>query len=481
MTTRTDVTHTETQVARHQKLIWDKAMLFRIVPRLFAAAAADRHVSAPRVACAAVAIGLALTSGAVAPASAGVTELVSVGLNGKGTRENGSSAMSPDGRFVTFNSEGSNLVLSDTNGIPDLFIRDRKMGVTERVSVGPLGTQADGTSGSPSLSDNGRFVAFTSAATNLVPGDTNGRQDIFVRDRWTGTNKRVSVGPGGAQANKQSYYTSMSSDGRFVALTSEASNLVPGDTNGAADIFVHDRTTGVTKRVSVGPGGRQANAKSGGPFLSANGRFVAFYSEATNLVAGDTNGAVDIFVHDRTTGVTKRVSVGQGGAQGNKASLFDTSLSADGRFVAFSSRATNLIPFDINGVSDIFVRDLVAGTTKRASIQANKDSYSPHLSADGRFVAFSSDATNLVPFDTNDASDAFVRDLKSTFIARVSVGPGGVQSKVDPFLVGIGAVSYDMTVQAISPDGKIVAFRSNMLKLSSVATMSEQQTYVHTR
>jgi Tol biopolymer transport system component len=169
---------------------------------------------------------------------------------------------------------------------------------TERVSLGPGGVQGNEQSSGPAISADGRFVAFQSAASNLVPGDTNGAQDIFVRDRQTGTTRRVSVGPGGVQTNAEasSGVPAISADGRFVAFESDATNLVPGDTNGAIDVFVRDRQTGTTRRISVGPGGVQGNSDSGGPAISADGRFVAFVSNASNLVPGDSNARFDVFV-----------------------------------------------------------------------------------------------------------------------------------------------------------------------------------------
>jgi Tol biopolymer transport system component len=184
------------------------------------------------------------------------------------------------------------------------------MQVTRRISVGAGGQQANGTSFSPAISAGGRFVAFASWASNLVPGDTNGTWDVFVRDRVARVTRRVSVGPAGQQANRGGFDPAISADGRFVAFDSYSSNLVAGDTNGTNDVFVRDRKAQVTRRVSVGPGGQQENAESFRPAISAHGRFVAFKSEAWNLVAGDTNATYDVFVRDRHLHVTRRVSVG---------------------------------------------------------------------------------------------------------------------------------------------------------------------------
>jgi hypothetical protein len=187
--------------------------------------------------------------------------------------------------------------------------------VTRRVSVGAGGRQANSSSFGAAISADGRFVAFLSVASNLVAGDTNGAEDVFVRDRVAQVTRRVSVGPGGQQSNGGSFLPAISADGRFVAFNSLASNLVPPgvDTNNTGDVFVRDRKVQVTRRVSVGPGGQQANGDNFEPAISAHGRFVAFTSEASNLVAGDTNATYDVFVRDRKAQVTRRVSVGSGG------------------------------------------------------------------------------------------------------------------------------------------------------------------------
>jgi Tol biopolymer transport system component len=275
------------------------------------------------------------------------------------------------------------------------------------------GTQANRPSYRPSISADGRYVAFSSGASNLVPGDTNYWVDVFGRDCQTGETTRVSVASDGTQANYPSYRPSISADGRFVAFDSQASNLVANDTNGRSDVFVHDRQTGETSRVSVRSDGTQGTGgNSYIPRLSADGRYVAFYSEAPNLVAGDTNGFLDVFVHDHQTGQTTRVSVRNDGGQGNEDSAWPA-ISADGRYVAFYGEASNLVVGDTNGVWDVFAHGRETGETFRVSVasggrQGNRTSLLPSISADGRCVAFSSEATNLVSGDHNGKSDAFV-------------------------------------------------------------------------
>ena len=381
-----------------------------------------RAVVAAAVATLVVGTGLAA---AATPAGVG---LGAVRVGPGGQQANGRSfepAISADGRFVAFQSGATNLVAGDTNGHKDVFVRDRVAQVTRRVSVGPGGQQPNSLSSNPAISAHGRFVAFISDASNLVAGDTNGTIDVFVRDRVARVTRRVSVGPAGQQANSNSFEPTISADGRFVVFSSFASNLVAGDTNGAQDVFLRDRAAQVTRRVSVGPAGQQTNGNSFEPAISADGRFVAFRSLASNLVAGDTNGSYDVFVRDRVAQVTRRVSVGPGGQQANDYSV-SPAISADGRFVAFFSLASNLVAGDTNNADDVFVRDRVAQLTRRVSVgpagqEANNTSFDPAISAHGRFVVFSSDASNLVPGDTNGAQDVFVRDRKAHVTRRVSV------------------------------------------------------------
>jgi Tol biopolymer transport system component len=287
---------------------------------------------------------------------------------------------------------------------------------TELVSVDSAEVKGDGGSYDAAVSADGRYVAFHSSATNLVADDTNGQTDIFVRDRQSGTTERVSVDSAGIQSNNATYGPKISADGRYVAFQSFASNLVANDTNGVYDIFVHDRDTGMTERVSVDSAGEQSAGSSYDPSLSADGRYVAFSSYG-DLVDDDTNAEGDIFVRDRQTDTTERVSIDSAGAEGNDNS-FDPSISADGRYVAFRSYASNLVAGDTHYREDIFVHDRQHATTKRVSVdnlgrEADDDSSGPSISADGRFVAFQSNAANLVAGDTDFTSDIFVRDLQT--------------------------------------------------------------------
>jgi Tol biopolymer transport system component len=407
------------------------------------------------------------------------TTRVSLGRNG--AQANGPSAidsppaLSADGRIVAFSSTATNLVAGDTNTADDVFVYDRVRKETARVSVGPDGGQATSGDGGvpahsywPSLSADGRYVAFASDATNLVADDTNSATDVFVHDRQAKTTVRVSVGPGGAQTDQVSASPRINGDGSVVAFVSAAHNLAAGDTNDVPDVFVRDLKAGTTVEVKTG-GGQPGNGASSSPALSADGRFVAFATEATNLVPGDTNDAADIVVFDRVSGGLERVSVGPGGALGDRAA--DTpSISADGRFVAFSSEATNLVSGDTNKRGDIFVRDRRIGTTTRVSVgpapagggpaialEANQSSARPSQSADGRFVAFQSGAGNLVPDDTNSAPDIFVHDRTPVRGYWLVAADGGIfaYGAVD-FLGSTGAIRLVKPVvgMAASPTGR---------------------------
>ena len=374
----------------------------------------------------------------------GVTTRVSLATNGaQGNAASYAPAISADGRIVAFVSDARTLVEGDTNRVADIFVRDQATGVTTRVSVASDGTQANGDSDKPALSADGRYVVFQSRASNLVAGDTNDLSDVFVHDRVTGQTTRVSVASDGSQGNNSSLNPSISADGRYVAFASDAGNLVAGDTNGVRDVFVRDRVANTTTRVSVATGGAQGNDNSVTPAISANGRSVVFVSWATNLVTGDTNGYRDIFVHDLTTGVTSRVSLALGGGEPNGDS-YAPAISGDGSIVAFASRATNLVAGDTNHLDDVFVRDLGTGVTTRVSVasgggQANCPSDSPAISADGRLVAFTSLANNLVAGDTNGAVDVFVHERATGVTTRVSVASDGLQGNNDSYSPSLSA------------------------------------------
>jgi hypothetical protein len=268
------------------------------------------------------------------------------------------------------------------------------------------------------MSSDGRYVAFYSSASNLVSGDSNGYSDVFLHDQQTGQTTRVSVATDGTQGNNTigNSTPAISADGRYVVFVSTATNMVADDTNGSKDVFVHDQQTGQTTRVSVASDGTQSNADSWNPSISGDGHYVSFNSNANNLVSGDTNGYSDIFVHDMQTGQTTRVSIASDGTQGDSAS-YASSFSDDGRYVVFDSASSNLVSDDTNNTYDTFVYDQQTGQVTRVSIASDdtqgNDAVNydvPSISTDGRYVAFVSFASNLVGDDTNGVPDVFVHD-----------------------------------------------------------------------
>lgn len=392
--------------------------------------------------------------------AAGATTRVSTsssGVEGSGTST--VAAMSADGRYVAFYSDASNLVSGDTNGVQDAFIKDTVTGVTTRVSTDSSGVQGNGSSTVAAISADGRYVTFHSDASNLVSGDTNGVRDVFVKDTVTGVTTRVSTDSSGGESNGSSTVTAISADGRYVAYDSNASNLVAGDTNAFQDSFIKDTVTGITTRISTDSSGGQGNSQSSGPAISADGRYVAFRSHSTNLVAGDTNSWLDVFVKDTVTGVTTRVSTDSSGAQANGSSAIG-GISADGRYILFFSSASDLVSGDTNASVDSFIKDTVTGVTTRVStdssgVQGDASSSATAISADGRYVLFSSSATNLVSGDTNLVQDAFIKDTISGVTTRVSIDNAGVQGDATS------------TAGVISADGRYVTFSSNATNLVS--------------
>ncbi|MCY7382249.1 MAG: calcium-binding protein [Microcoleus sp. CAN_BIN18] len=396
---------------------------------------------------------------------------VSVNSLGKeGDRFSINPSISADGRFIAFESTATNLVVGETNNKSDVFVRDRLTEITTRISVNSTGNQGSFDAFNPAISADGRFVAFESNSTNLVAADTNNISDIFLHDRLNGTTTRISVGSTGQEGDRPSLNPSISADGRFVAFESNSTNLVAGDTNNNSDIFVHDIQTNTTTGISVDSTGNQGNIGSFNPSISADGRFVAFDSLADNLVAADTNSTRDIFVRDIQTNTTTRVSVNSSGNQGNLGSI-SAVISANGRFVAFQSNASNLVTEDINGTSDIFVHDRLTNTTSMASInstgdRANRSSFKPSISADGRLVAFDSLADNLAAADTNGTNDIFVRDRDTATTTRISVNSQGQGADITSFN------------PAISATANVIAFDSFATNLLPQDTNSSRDVFI---
>jgi len=389
----------------------------------------------------------------------GVTEWVSVSSDGTGANnQSDMPAISGDGRFVAFVSLADNLVPEDTNGFADTFVYDRLTNVTERVSVSSRERQGNehsgliGVAAYPAISGDGRFVAFVSQADNLVSGDRNVNADVFVRDRLLGTTERVSVNSAGEEADIGGQGPAISADGRFVAFQSQAQNLVPGGNPFlfVDQVYVHDRATGTTEIISVNAAGEPGNSLNVQPDISADGRFVVFSSFADNLVPGVQSG-LQVYLRDRATGTIERITEDTAGEPGDGSSV-DPTISLDGRFVAFQTNSGNLIG-DGNHESHILVKDRVTGAFERVSATSTGEpadllSEHPDITPDGRFVTFFSLATNLVPGDTNNRRDIFVRDRQTGTVVRVSVSTAGVEG------------NSESEWPAISDDGLVTAFES---------------------
>ncbi len=341
-----------------------------------------------------------------------------ISLASNGVESNGYSSgvsIGDDGRYIIFSSDATNLVPNDTNNSTDTFIYDRTNQTVELINIAPNNIEADAPVSIGSISGNSRYITFASNASNLVANDTNEQRDIFVYDRIEKTTERISVASDGTQANDLNLFNAISDDGRYVAFESMASNLVANDTNGQRDIFIRDRIEKTTERVSVASDGTQANNHASLHSISDDGRYITYCSNANNLVANDTNGQSDVFVYDRVEKTTERISVASDGTQANGYSHFG-SISGDGRYVAFESAANNLVANDTNGQRDVFVYDRVEKTTERVNVaidntaEPNGDSYGVSISDDGRYIAFVSEADNLVVDDINERSDIFVYD-----------------------------------------------------------------------
>ncbi|MGH2753166.1 MAG: TolB family protein [Actinomycetota bacterium] len=431
----------------------------------------------------------------------GRTELVSVSSDGRpGNAE--AAMISATGRYVVFVSEDPKLVVPDANLGADVFWHDRKTGTTELVSLSGSGAQgvaiADCAVASPDVSADGRFVAFYSNASNLVPGDRNDAPDVFVRDRRNGDTELVSISSDGEQQNEgvcseengeEQPSLAISRDGRYVTWVSGATNLVKRDTNNHADIFVHDRRKGTTERVSVATDGTEATDWSSCPVFNPTGRFVAFWSIASNLVEQDANEAGDVFVRDLRTDKTQMVSLrsdgvanssfGGGGLECGGGSR-TVAISRNGRFVAFSGLGSELVPRDeppLGGTldADVFVRDRKTGRTERISVTSDGEeseggfAVTAAISDNGRFVTFVSSAKNLYPDDDEELipiafgdDDVFVHDRIAGSTELVSVGRDGDDGRCD-FPGGellVDGVNGAAGLPSISASGRFIAFTS---------------------
>jgi Tol biopolymer transport system component len=384
---------------------------------------------------------LASTSLAQSTSNASVSSTGGAG-NGRSWLNPQASAVTPDGRFVVFQSLASNLLSGDSAGLTDVFVRDLSNGQLERISVtSSVGNEPNGNSVHGVISDDGRFVAFESEAQNLVPGDANFSRDIFLRDRQIGLTSIISVSTGGAFGNAASFQPAISADGSFVAFASAATNLVPNDPNGQVDVFLRNLTLGTTRLVSLATGG--ANGVSDQPAISADGRFIAFRSAATNLVPGDLLGFDDIFLRDMTGPTLELVSVNTAGVQGNSNSS-QPSISADGSRIVFASSATNFAAIG-PAAPNVFLRDRAANTTALVSTGPNGPSNASadrgRISRNGQYATFLSAATNLAGGHSGSVVDAFVVKFSSGAVQRVSTPLGAEPSEPSSAVLENGGVS----------------------------------------
>lgn len=364
--------------------------------------------------------------------------------------------ISREARFVAFTSDAPGLVTNDDNGITDVFVKDRATGETKLLSVNTAGTAGNGISRDPVVSADGRYVAFQSAATDLVPNDNNGRVDLFVYDTSVNRMHLASATPVGVSGSGDSFAPAFSLDGGKLVFVSTADNLTSNDTNGTSDVFVRDLTTGTTTLISVNTNGVAGAGSSATPVISENGRFVAFSSSAPDLVTNDGNGLNDVFVRDLTSGFTSLASANTNGVGGNRIS-FGPAISPGGDRVAFVSQATDLINVvDTNGQTDVYLREIGSGSNVLVSVTAagttgSAGSASPVFSTDGQNVLFISIATNFAAIDNNGRQDVFLwnRATRATELISVRAGGGGTANG----LSGITAAS-------ISRDNRYVTFFS---------------------
>lgn len=395
---------------------------------------------------------------------------ISIGADGAVlSGESHDPVISADGRYLLFKSDASTLVPGDTNGKADIFRKDLVTGAVIRVSTAGDEAEANGVSYNYTISADGRYVLFTSEATNLTGDTTTGTvAQAFVKDLTTGAVTRVSENAAGDEINHGIDAPLLSNDGRYIVFTSWADNLVPG-VGGEffSNVFRKDLTTGVVELVSEAVDGTNPNSLSSVSSVSADGRYVFFESLASNLVAGDTNGTRDLFRKDMTTGAVDRISKAADGTQANGES-YQAAYSADGRYVVFTSTATNLVAGDTNGKADIFRKDLKTGavirvTTAADGTQGNWESSEAQISADGRYVIFYSYASNLAPGEEPSTRPAFPI---TEDVYRKDLVTGAIV-RLTPTINGSregGPYNFDYSL-AISPDGQKAYFGSVLSNL----------------
>lgn len=381
-----------------------------------------------------------------------------------GTNKYYDSTASDDGEFIAFSTPNA-LLTEDTYVGYDVYVQDTSTNQLELISISSDEAVSNGLSLHPVISADGRFVVFRSDSTNFATNDNNNARDIFIRDRQLGTTTLISavdptLSTGGSTGNSYSYSPSFSDDGRYVTFWSASSDLVPGDTNGQFDLFLRDLQMGTTERINLAPDGGQATGgNTHSSHLSADGRYVAYWSWATNLVPGDTNGVSDAFVLDRQTGITERVSTTATGIQSD-ANVYNASISDDGRYVVFHSNATSLDNVLGTIGTQVYLKDRVTGDLRMIGRgpdgrAPNQSSVSPLISGDGRWVVFNSWANNLDKRDPDGGSDAYLYDRERDTVMLLS------QS------TGVGAGNGRSDYVRISNDGSTVTFNSAATNLTT--------------
>lgn len=393
-------------------------------------------------------------------------QLASKAITGVSNGDSFNASLSADGRYLAYQSIASNLVPGDTNNAYDIFVFDRDTSRIERVSVSSSGEQGDKNSVSPSISADGRYVMFSSDATNLVSGDTNARSDTFVHDRITGTTTRVSVDANGNQGSLPSLEGMISADGRYVGFRTFQS-FDPTDTNGTTDIYVKDTLLGTIKLVTRSSSGNSNHGGISTPVMSGDATVFGWISNDPSFVPGDTNNFSDVIIYDTKTGVNKRVSRGINGAQPNNTS-FLPALNYDGTKVLFSSEASNIVPGDTNAVGDVFLFDVATATTTRVSLsdtnqqldRVSRSRLGHGLSADGKTAAFHSQSTNAAVGKTSILFDVYVRDLiagKTQIVSKTHLGEFANGPSLDGLLsadgryVGYRSLATDLTDDEVGP------------------------------
>ncbi|EIM26073.1 PD40 domain-containing protein [Microvirga lotononidis] len=399
--------------------------------------------------------------------SANLISRVSTGSDGgQLTRDSLISLWSPDGRSIAF-------LNIDAASNYQVFIKDLQTGFTRSVSANEGGGLGDGATYAAQFSDNGRFLVLLSNATNLVSGDTNGQIDVFIKDLVTNAVTRVSVAADGsqiAQGGSVGLGRSLTADGHFLVFSSRGTNLVGSDTNSSQDVFLKDLQTGAIHRVSTNSAGAQADSRGENATISADGRYVAFESNSTDLVAGGTDGGRYLFLKDLQTGATTRIDSRLDGSDGGQS--INASFSANGRYIVFESTGANLVSGDNNGTRDIFRKDLLTGAIIRVSTKADGTdahgvSTNAAISPDGRYVTFASSASDLVAGDTNGKTDCFRKDLVTGEIVRLSVTAQGQE-----------AIAGDSGYGSFSADGRYITFTSAATNLVAGDTNGVFDTFV---